>query len=125
MKRLFVFVASIALIPMASAQSDGMKGMDMKDMPMKGMKSEGKAQGKVHKGTGTVAKVDAEKGRVSINHEPISSMKWPAMTMDFGVKNKALLEEVKPGDKVEFSFVQSGKDHTITQLNPSLGSAKR
>ena len=120
MNRTYAFtvslLASVATAPFAAAQSDGMKGMDMKDMPMKGMKAEGKAQGKVHKGTGTVAKVDAEKGRVSINHEPISSMNWPAMTMDFGVKNKALLHEVKPGDKVEFSFVQSGKDHTITQI---------
>ncbi len=120
MNRAYAFtvslLASVAAAPFAAAQSDGMQGMDMKDMPMKGMKSEGKAQGKVHKGTGTVAKVDAEKGRVSINHEPISSMNWPAMTMDFGVKDKALLDKVKPGDKVEFSFVQSGKDHTITQI---------
>ena len=120
MNRAYAFtvslLASVATAPFAAAQSDGMQGKDMKDMPMKGMKSEGKAQGKVHKGTGTVAKVDAEKGRVSINHEAISSMNWPAMTMDFGVKNKALLDGVKPGDKVEFSFVQSGKDHTITQI---------
>ena len=38
------------------------------------------------------------------------------MTMTFKVKDKAMLDKVKQGDKVQFSFVQSGKDYTITQV---------
>ena len=29
---------------------------------------------------------------------------------------QAMLNKVKPGDEVQFSFVQSGKDHTITEI---------
>jgi Cu/Ag efflux protein CusF len=32
------------------------------------------------------------------------------------VKDKAMLGKVKNGQKVDFSFVQSGKDHTITEI---------
>jgi len=42
-------------------------------------------------------------------------MNWPAMTMTFNVKDKAMLDKVKQG-QVEFSFVQSGEDYTITEV---------
>jgi Cu(I)/Ag(I) efflux system protein CusF len=92
------------------AQSMDMKGMDM---PMK--KGDGKV-GETHKGKGTVKSVDAMKGTVSVSHGPIQSMNWPAMTMTFKAKDKAMLENVKPGAKVEFSFVQSGKDYVVTDI---------
>jgi Cu(I)/Ag(I) efflux system periplasmic protein CusF len=108
---------SIFVMPFAHAQSQGMGGMDMKgDMKGMDMKSEKKAKSQTHKGSGTVSKVDSEKGTVTIAHGPVESMKWPAMTMTFKVKDKKMLDKVKQGQKVDFSFVQSGKDYTITQL---------
>jgi Cu(I)/Ag(I) efflux system protein CusF len=112
-----VFAAiSLSLAAVAHAQSDGMKGMDMKGMDMKGMKSEKKAAATVHQATGKVTKVDKAKAAVTIAHDPVASMKWPAMTMGFKVKNKALLEKLKSGENVEFSFVQQGKDYLITEV---------
>jgi Cu/Ag efflux protein CusF len=136
----------VAVSPFAIAQSGDMKGMDMKDhkgmdkkgmdmdkcMAMQGMdhdkcmtmmkdkkgakKSAKKAQGKTDKGAGAVQKVDPAGGSVTIAHGPIESMKWPAMTMTFKVKDKKMLDRAKSGEKVEFSFVQSGKDYTITDI---------
>lgn len=114
--------ASILVAPLTHAQSQGMGGMEMKGMDMKGdmkgmdMKSEKKAKSQTHKGSGTVSKVDSEKGTVTIAHGPVESMKWPAMTMTFKVKDKKMLDKVKQGEKVDFSFVQSGKDYTITEV---------
>ena len=110
-----------ASISAAYAQSGGMKGMDMKDghMGMKGMdmkKDKKAAAGTVHKASGKVTKVDQAKGTVTIEHGPVASMSWPSMTMSFKVKDKAMLGKVKNGQKVDFSFVQSGKDHTITEI---------
>jgi Cu(I)/Ag(I) efflux system protein CusF len=113
-----VFVA-FAVSGVAYAQSSGMKGMDMKDMDMKGMdkmQSDKKGQAQVHNGTGTVSKVDKTKGSITIAHGPVASMNWPAMSMSFKVKDKALLDKAKQGDKVDFSFVQSGKDYVVTQI---------
>ena len=101
-----------------------MKGMDMQkcmDMMKKdGMKpaaASGKAPaGQIHTGSGVVKSVDKAKGTVTLAHEPIASMSWPSMTMAFKVKDKALLDKAKPGAKVQFAFVQSGKDSLITEI---------
>ncbi len=107
-------LAAVSLF--AIAQSDGMKGMDMKGMDMKMEKKGEKAAGQIHKGTGKVTKVDPAKNSVTIAHEPVSTMNWPAMTMTFKGKDKALLEKIKPGDKVDFEFVQQGKDYIVTAV---------
>jgi Cu/Ag efflux protein CusF len=113
MKRLIVLSAvlalSIAMIPLSRAQ--GMGGMDMKGMDMGKDK---KSEGKVHKGSGTVKKVDPAGGKVTIAHGPIPTMKWPAMSMTFTVKDKALLGKFSQDKKVEFEFVEQGSDYVIT-----------
>ena len=117
-----VLAALLTVSPFASAQSGSMKDMEMKGMDMQGMemkkgdKAKKSAQTKSHNGVGVVKSVDSDKGTVSIAHEPVTSMSWPAMTMTFKAKDKAMLEHVKPGAKVEFSFVQSGKDYIVTKI---------
>jgi Cu/Ag efflux protein CusF len=120
-----VLALSAAVPAVTHAQSGDMKGMDMKDMhkgmdmkdmDMKGMKGGKKGEGQVHKATGKVTKVDSSNDTVTINHEPVPSMKWPSMTMAFKVKDKAMLDKVKQGAKVDFSFTQSGKDYVITEI---------
>ncbi len=59
-------------------------------------------------------KVDPAAGTVTIAHGPIPTMKWPAMSMTFTVKDKALLGKLAPEKKVEFEFVQQGSDYVIT-----------
>src|SRR5712691_11603430 len=66
------------------------KGMDMskckemmakdKGMEMRGMGADKKSEAKTHKGVGTVKKVDAAAGTVTIAHGPIRSINWPAMS---------------------------------------------
>src|SRR5207244_8275707 len=77
----------------------GMKDSDMKGMDMKGMdaqkckdmmKDMGKHPAKeskatIHKATGVVKAIDPSKGTVTLAHEPVKSLKWPAMTMGFVV----------------------------------------
>jgi Cu(I)/Ag(I) efflux system periplasmic protein CusF len=118
MKQLAALSALVALslgaAAPAAAQSSGMQGMDMKtDKDHKGMAAQ-----KSHHGTGTVKSLDATKGTVTIDHEAINSINWPAMTMTFKAKNKAMLQDVRPGEKVDFSLVQSGNDYTVTQIKP-------
>jgi Cu(I)/Ag(I) efflux system periplasmic protein CusF len=112
MKHLLAISAAAVLAAVSSsavAQSDSMKGMDMK-MEQK------PASAKVHKGTGKVTKVDPAGGSVTIAHEAVSTMNWSAMTMTFKAKDKKLLENVKQGDKVDFEFIQQGKDYVVTAV---------
>ena len=65
------------------------------------------ASAQVHRGQGTVKAVDPKNSTVEISHGPIESLKWPAMTMEFKVRDKALLNSVKPSQAVEFGIAQS------------------
>lgn len=62
-----------------------------------------------HQGRGTVNSVDAKSGKVNLDHEPIQSLNWPGMTMDFDVQNKAALTKLKPGQKVSFKLIEVRK----------------
>jgi Cu(I)/Ag(I) efflux system membrane fusion protein len=56
-------------------------------------------------------------GTVSISHDPIPSLKWPAMTMDFALANAALAASIKPGSKVNFEIVERGEgEWVVTKL---------
>ena len=116
MKHLAILSAIVALsISAAFTVQAQMKDMDMKGMEMK--KDGGTAaQSTIHKGTGVIKKVDAAKGAVTLDHEPIKSVNWSAMTMTFNVKDKKMLENVKSGQKVQFEFVQQGKENVITSI---------
>jgi Cu(I)/Ag(I) efflux system protein CusF len=106
-----LLLASFILVtPLAHAQSHGMEAMDMKTDNKKA------AKGMVHKATGVVTKVDAAKKKVTVRHEPVQSMKWPAMNMAFTVKDPALLDKMPKDKQVEFEFVQEGKDFVVTSV---------
>jgi len=90
-----------------------MMGKDKKGMEMKGMGADKKSEAKLHKGVGTVKKVDPAAGKVTIAHGPIQTMNWPAMNMTFTVKDKALLDKFLQDKKVEFEFVEQGSDYVI------------
>lgn len=69
-------------------------------------------------GAGTVNKMVP--GKLNITHEPIKALGWPAMKMDFGVAKDVDLASVKPGDRVNFTLVKTGKyEYVITAINPN------
>jgi Cu(I)/Ag(I) efflux system protein CusF len=74
-----------------------------------------KPQG-VHSAVGVVKKLDPKAGTATIAHEPVKELKWPAMTMPFKVQDKAALDKLGEGKKVEFEFEERGKDYVITRV---------
>jgi len=78
------------------------------DMPMT-MPMDGKAVTETHQGKGTINSVDAKAGKINLTHGPIASLGWPGMTMDFDVQDKALLANLKPGQKVAFKLIEARK----------------
>ena len=71
-------------------------------------------QGPVHRASGVVKKSDAAKSAVTLAHDPVKELDWPAMTMAFKVRDKAVLDKLAVGKKVEFTFVRDGRDYVIT-----------
>jgi Cu(I)/Ag(I) efflux system membrane fusion protein len=61
-------------------------------------------------GRGVVKAIDAHS--VTLSHEPIAALKWPAMTMPFELEKPELAKDVKPGDTVHFEF-RNGDDGAV------------
>ena len=59
-----------------------------------------------HKAEGTVDAIDLKAATLSLNHGPVATLRWPAMTMEFKVANTSLLQGLKPGQAVSFEFVE-------------------
>ena len=68
---------------------------------------------------GEVRKVDKAAKQITIKHGPIPNIDMPAMTMVFPVKDPALLDKAKPGQKVRFQAEMIGGTPTVTQLEPA------
>ena len=66
-----------------------------------------------------VRKVDKDAAKITLRHGEIKNLDMPAMTMVFQVKNKAMLDQVKVGDKVRFAADKIGGAITITELEPT------
>lgn len=109
----------------------GMKGMDMKgmgDMEMKNMspkkckemmskmkKDKSTPHAQMHEADGIVKNIDAA-GKVTLQHGPVKTLGWPAMSMGFAVKNKTLMDKLAVGSKVHVEFSKQGSDYVITSV---------
>ena len=67
---------------------------------------------------GEIRKVDMESKKVTIKHGAIKNLDMPGMTMVFQVKDPAMLEKVKAGDKVRFKAVKAGGAIVVTEIQP-------
>jgi Cu/Ag efflux protein CusF len=65
---------------------------------------------------GEVRKVDKDAKKITIKHGEIKNLAMPPMTMVFQVKDPALLDQLKPGDKVRFEATDSGGALVIVRL---------
>lgn len=68
---------------------------------------------------GEVKKVDKEAGKITIKHGPIEERGMPGMTMVFRVKDAAMLDQVKAGDKVKFKADSVNGAMTLSSLEPA------
>lgn len=71
-----------------------------------------------HSGIGTVQSTDRTKGEITLKHEPISDLNWPAMTMTFHVKDSRIFDRLQPGKRVAFEFVADGNRYVVTSVIP-------
>jgi len=91
------------------------------DATKTGTQAQPAAQGVNHHAEGTVDSIDAKAGTVSLNHGPVETLKWPAMTMEFKLANASLMQGLKPGAMVAVEFVERGQgEWVITSVKPMV-----
>lgn len=119
-KFAFASLVAAALLPaavLAQQKMDDMKGMDMSNMKDMNMpKKAGAASQTTHMAMGEVKSVDVKGQVVTVAHEPIKTLSWPAMTMSFVVKDKMLMDKLAVGKKVQFEFVQEDGKYVVTSV---------
>jgi len=60
-----------------------------------------------------------DSGTVMMTHEPIPDLSWPAMTMEFGLEDEALIAELEPGTPVAFEFEDRGNgEFVVIRVTP-------
>lgn len=68
---------------------------------------------------GEVTKLDKPGGRVTLKHGEIKNLDMPPMTMVFQVKDAALLEKLKAGDKIRFVAENTPSGLVVTDIRPA------
>jgi Cu(I)/Ag(I) efflux system periplasmic protein CusF len=111
MKRLFaaVFLGSSLVWAPVFADSDHGK---------KGHGAHGASAQAADMADGEIRKVDKDAKKITIKHGPLAKLDMPAMTMVFQVKDPAMLDKVKAGDKVKFQAEKVGGAFTLVKLEP-------
>lgn len=108
----FTLLMSLGLLAGNAYAMDDMS--DMKDMKMPASKMA--APEKAVTGKGTVVSVNKADSSVTLKHDAIAAISWPAMTMSFKVKDKMLLDKTKSGEKVDFTLEKDGNNYVITNI---------
>ena len=67
---------------------------------------------------GEVRKVDKDNKKITLKHGVIKNLDMPGMTMVFGIKDAAMLDNLKTGDKVKFKAEQAGSAIVVTDIQP-------
>ena len=66
--------------------------------------------------SGTVEKVDAATGRITIDHGPIPNLDMDSMTMVFRARDPVMLKAVKPRDKIRFTADRVNGQITVMKI---------
>jgi Cu(I)/Ag(I) efflux system protein CusF len=66
---------------------------------------------------GVVRAVDTHAGTITLQHEAIPAIGWPAMTMPFHASSE-ILKQAKIGQKVHFELRPDGMRSEVTALKP-------
>ena len=110
MRSIFVAVAVLALAQVALAAPVAAPGA---------AGSSAAANAAAPSTEGEVRKVDQLAGKITLKHGPIVNLDMPGMTMVFRVRDPALLDKVKAGDKVTFTAEKIDGALTVVRIEPA------
>ena len=98
----------------ACGAEDGVKSGTADNAATTGAASAANA-GETHSATGTVKSISGSE--VTIAHEEVKSIGWPAMEMAFTAADPTLVNGIKAGDRVSFAFTKGDGATTLTSIS--------
>ena len=103
--------AAIAAAPMAARAADG-PGVQHQAATLL-------AQAESDMSDAEVRKVDKDNKKLTLKHGEIKNLDMPGMTMVFAVKDPAMIDRVKAGDKVKFKAEKINGTYTVIVMQPA------
>ncbi|MFT4936483.1 MAG: Cu(I)/Ag(I) efflux system membrane fusion protein [Pseudoalteromonas distincta] len=73
----------------------------------------------VYRSTGRIEKLTTNS--ITLSHQPVPALQWPAMTMTFRLPDPALARGFKAGGRVDFAFEQRPEGPTMRHLSKASG----
>ncbi|MBT9465268.1 copper-binding protein [Hydrogenophaga sp.] len=67
---------------------------------------------------GEIRKIDKDAGKITIKHGEIKNLDMPPMSMVFNIKDKAMLDKVQVGQKIQFVVIQDAGKMVVTDIQP-------
>ncbi|AOX99047.1 efflux RND transporter periplasmic adaptor subunit [Jeongeupia sp. USM3] len=101
-------LARMASAPAGAVDGNAATGKDAKAAPLEGV---------------GVVKAIAD-GEVTLAHEPIAALKWPAMTMPFTLMSPSVARGIAVGDRVLFTLMMHGGDAMIETMSKVDGGGR-
>ena len=102
------------LFAIGSQAQETMSAHDMSQMPGMSMDQ----SQKTYPLNGRVVAVDVANQQVTLEHDAVTELNWPAMTMPFKVADANLLQGLQPGQTIMAMFtVNEGEAPTIVSLH--------
>ena len=102
-------IGTTSVFAASHAGAPAMKDEAKKEMPMATAMSKDMADGEIRK-------VDLDNKKITIKHGEIKNLDMPGMTMVFQVKDPAVLDKLKAGDKVRFTAEKIGGAIVVTNI---------
>ncbi|MDR1684836.1 MAG: copper-binding protein [Desulfovibrio sp.] len=76
------------------------------------------ASAAVYSAKGTITGLDKAAGTITLRHEAVPAVRWPAMTMTFRLEDPSAAGGLKQGDAVRFDFRNDGPTPTVVHIEP-------
>lgn len=126
MKRRIIMLTGLAAVLAACGQQAepetpaipmAQPGSPTASIDADGASSSRAADARTADGAGVITAVDPTAATITINHEPIRSIGWPAMTMKFNA-SPAVLREAAVGDRIQFDLTVREGAGEVTAIYP-------
>ncbi|MBW4018734.1 copper-binding protein [Moraxella osloensis] len=118
MLKFMKIIALVTTIAALSACSKNEASEQKKaDAPMEQMNKES-STATTAQAIGVITAIDTKENILTLDHEAIPAINWPAMKMGFKVADPSLLNGLTVGDKVDFELKAEGENYIIIAVKP-------
>ncbi|HEO1794095.1 TPA: copper-binding protein [Acinetobacter baumannii] len=111
--KIIAFVTTIAAL--SACSKNEASEQKKADAPMEQMSKE-PSTATTAQAVGVISVIDTKENILTLDHDAIPAINWPAMKMGFKVADPSLLNGLTVGDKVEFELKKEGDIYLVTAV---------